>query len=132
LIVDTSALLAVMLEEDDSDRFLDAITFAESASISAVSHFEAAMIIERRSDGVASKRFDDIERLMKLRVVEFTPTQALLARQAWRRFGKGSDNPAQLNYGDCMVYALAKDTGQPLLFKGNDFSQTDIEPALKD
>ncbi len=90
------------------------------------------MVIDRRGDEIAQKRLEDLELLMSLELIAFSPFQAILARDAWRRFGKGSGHKAQLNFGDCMAYALAKQQNQPLLFKGNDFSQTDIEPALKD
>jgi ribonuclease VapC len=79
---------------------------------------------------VASRRFDDLFREADLIIEEVTEAQARIAREAYRDFGKGSGHPAGLNFGDCFAYALAKTTGEPILFKGDDFSRTDLSPAL--
>jgi ribonuclease VapC len=89
------------------------------------------MVIDGSRDPVASRRLDDLLRAAGLAVEPVTEAQARIAREAYRDFGKGSGHPAQLNFGDCFAYALAKVTGEPLLFKGNDFSQTDIASALE-
>jgi len=78
---------------------------------------------------IASRRFDDLPRVGEFSIEPVTEEQARIAREAYRDFGKGSRHPAQLNFGDCFAYGLAKVTGEPLLFKGNDFSRTDIAPA---
>ena len=81
-------------------------------------------------DPILSRRFDDLLALSQIQVESVTPSQAVLARAAYRDFGKGSGHPAKLNFGDCFSYALAKESGQKLLFKGNDFSETDLESAI--
>ena len=130
MIIDASALLALVLNEPDGVLFARAIAAASRPRISAVNWFEVAMRVDRNGDNIAVSRFDDFIAEFGIEIVPFTPEQALRARQARRVYGKGQ-HPAQLNFGDCMAYATAKLDGSPLLFKGNDFSQTDIEPALK-
>lgn len=93
--------------------------------------FEAAMVVEGRGGLAAAQRLDDFMAAAGMELVPFTADQARLAQQAWRRFGKGRHRAA-LNYGDCLSYALAHARREPLLFKGDDFIHTDIEPALKD
>jgi ribonuclease VapC len=131
MIVDSSALLSVLFGEDDWARFAGAIIDAERVRMSAASWFEAAMAVDRRGDPVAQGRFDQIVSEMNISVEPVTMEHAQIARRAWQIFGKGAHR-ARLNFGDCLTYGLAKSSGEPLLFKGNDFSQTDIEPALKD
>ncbi len=131
MIVDASALLAIVLGEADARRYAAAITDAARPRISAATWFEAAIVVEGRGDPVALGHFDDFAARFGIEIAPFTAAQAALARQAWRRFGKGR-HKAKLNFGDCMAYATAKETGAKLLFKGNDFPHTDIEPALKD
>ena len=86
-------------------------------------------MIDGSRDPIASRRFDDLLRVGEFSIEPVTEEQARIAREAYRDFGKGSGHPAQLNFGDCFAYGLAKVTGEPLLFKGNDFSRTDIAPA---
>ena len=88
------------------------------------------MVIDGSRDPIASRRFDELVREAALVVEPVTEAQARIAREAYRDFGKGSGHPAQLNFGDCFAYALAKVSGEPLLFKGSDFSHTDIPPFL--
>ena len=109
-----------------------AIEEATQRQISAANWLEAAAVIDGSRDPVASRRFDELVDVARIAVVPVTEAQARIARAAYRDFGKGSGHPAGLNFSDCFAYALAKDTGEPLLFKGADFAQTDIEPALKD
>jgi ribonuclease VapC len=131
VIVDSSALLAVVFREDDAPQFAEAMARAEHLRISAASWFEAAMAVDRRGDAVARRRFDSFVEEFDIRVEAVTYEQAQHARHAWNAFGKGSLHKARLNFGDCLTYGFARATGEPLLFKGNDFAQTDIEPALK-
>jgi ribonuclease VapC len=131
VIIDASALLAVVLDEPDGRRFAEAIAGAAHARIPAPTWFEAALAVDARGDDLASRRFDDAVRSLRIQLVAFTPEHAELAREARRIYGRRR-HPVQLNFGDCMVYGVAKAEREPLLFKGNDFSQTDIEPALKD
>jgi ribonuclease VapC len=106
--------------------------YLESSAIrrvSAANFVETALIIDASRDPVASRRFDDLIREAQIIVEPVTEAQARIAREAYRDFGKGSGHPAKLNFGDCFAYALAKVTAEPLLFKGDDFARTDIEPA---
>jgi len=131
VIVDASALLAVVLDEPDGRRFAEMIAGAPRARMPAATWFEAALAVDTKGDDLASRRFDDAVRSLRIELIAFTPVHAEHAREARRIFGKRR-HPAQLNFGDCMVYGVAKAEREPLLFKGNDFAQTDIEPALKD
>jgi ribonuclease VapC len=97
--------------------------------LSAANFVEAAVIIDASRDPVASRRFDDLIKESEIIIEPATEPQARIARDAYRDFGKGSSHPAKLNFGDCFAYALAKFTGEPLLFKGDDFAHTDIRPA---
>jgi len=98
--------------------------------LSAANYVEAVAVIDGSRDPVASRCYDDLPREARLIIESVLEAQARLARHAYRDFDKGSGHPAQLNFGDCFAYALAKDTHQPLLFKGTDFAATDVEPAL--
>ena len=131
VIVDTSALLAIILGEPDGRRYAAAIADADRPRISAATWFEAAIVVEGRGDAVAVGRFDEFLDRFGIERTPFTAAHAARARQAWLRFGKGR-HKAGLNFGDCMAYATAREEGLSLLFKGNDFPHTDIEPALKD
>ncbi|HUI60251.1 MAG TPA: type II toxin-antitoxin system VapC family toxin [Steroidobacteraceae bacterium] len=130
MIVDSSALLAVLLGEQDARRFVEVMADAAPLRISVANWFEAAMAIDRRGDARARSRFDQIVGELGLVVEPVTLDHATWARRAWQMFGKGAHR-AKLNFGDCLAYGCAKTAGEPLLFKGDDFSQTDIEPALK-
>jgi len=130
VIVDTSAIVAVLRDEPEGDRYLQAIHAAEVPRISAAAYLESAIVIDGTRDPVLSRRLDDLCRDAGIIVEPVTEPQARLARAAYRDFGKGSGHPAQLNFGDCFAYALAKETREPLLFKGQDFSRTDVASAL--
>ena len=128
MILDSSAIVAVLRSEPDAPLFAKAITSAECCT-SAVSYVESAIVIESGGDAIASRRFDDFFRAARITVEAVTPRQAEIARQAYRDFGKGR-HKAGLNFGDCFAYALAKELDEPLLFKGDDFRRTDIEAGL--
>ena len=130
MIIDTSALIAILRAEDDASDMALAIERAPVRKISAANYLETAVVIDASRDPVASRRFDELVDTAELRVEPVTHDQARIARDAYRDFGKGSGHKASLNFGDCFAYALAKSTGEPLLFKGNDFGHTDIMPAL--
>jgi ribonuclease VapC len=130
VIIDTSALIAILRAEDDASEMALAIERAQVRRISAASYLETAVVIDASRDPIASRRFDELVDTAELRVEPVTREQAGIARDAYRDFGKGSGHKAGLNFGDCFAYALAKSTGEALLFKGNDFSHTDIAPAL--
>ena len=126
MIVDTSALLAILRNEPDAPVFAEAIAQAAIRRISAANYLEVAVVIDGSRDPVASRRFDDLVRQAGLVIEPVTEAQARIARDAYRDFGKGSGHPARLNFGDVFAYALAKATGERLLFKGGDFVHTDV------
>ena len=130
MIVDSSALLAILRAEPEARACARAIEDAPRRRISAANFLETAIVIDGSRDPIASRRFDDLLQAANLAIEPVTEAQARIAREAYRDFGKGSGHPAQLNFGDCFAYALAKATGEPLLFKGNDFRQTDVVSAL--
>ncbi|MGH9446672.1 MAG: type II toxin-antitoxin system VapC family toxin [Terriglobia bacterium] len=132
MIVDASAIIAILRNEPEARSCAKAIANASSRRISAVNYVEAAIIIDGSRDPVASRRFDDLLHAAQMVVEPVTEAQAHIAREAYRDFGKGSGHPAGLNLGDCFAYALAKVTGEPILFKSDDFAHTDLTPALKD
>jgi ribonuclease VapC len=129
VIIDTSALIAILRAEPDAVRYAAAIEATATRRLSAANFVEAAAVIDSAADPVASRRFDELLTTAGISVTPVTERQAQIARQAYRDFGKGSGHPAKLNFGDCFAYALAKELGEPLLFKGDDFGHTDIRPA---
>jgi ribonuclease VapC len=131
VIVDSSALLAVILNEDDEPRFLAAMIDAQALAMSAANWVETAIVVDLRSNPEVTIRFGDLIEALRLEVLPVTVDDAQRARTAYNDYGRGR-HPARLNFGDCFAYALAKRQRKPLLFKGNDFAQTDIQPALKD
>ena len=129
MIIDASALIAILREEPDAERFRRAIATAETRRISAATYVESAIVIDAARDPIASRRFDDFLQRTQMEIVPLTASQAKLAREAYRAFGKGSGHPARLNFGDCLAYALAKEMDEPLLFKGDDFARAGIDAA---
>ena len=130
MIIDSSALVAMLLDEPRAAELARTVIDAGGAQMAATSYVEAASVVDRRGDPVVSRRLDDLIDQLRVRVVTFDPDHARLAREAYRDFGRGSGHPAKLNLGDAFSYALARATGEPLLFVGNDFTHTDVEPAL--
>ena len=130
MIVDASAVIAVLRAEPEALSFAKAIASAKNRRISAVNYVEAAAVIEGSRDPVASRKFDDFFREADLEIEAVTAPQAKIAREAYRDYGKGSGHPAGLNLGDCFAYALARDRGEALLFKGKDFVHTDISAEI--
>jgi len=131
VIVDSSAVIAILRAEPDAAKYARALEETQDCRISAANWLEAAIVISNPSDPLPSRHFDEFVRDTALVVEPVTVRQAQLAREAYRDFGKGSGHPARLNFGDCFAYALACDTGEPLLFKGDDFTHTDLKPAVK-
>jgi ribonuclease VapC len=129
LIVDTSALAAILFQERDALAYARALLEEGGATISAANLVELTMVVEGRAGVEAGPEVDDFLNRFDISVFPVTRHQAELARQAWRRFGKGR-HPAALNFGDCFSYALAIHLGRPLLFKGDDFARTDVKAAL--
>lgn len=129
MIIDTSVVIAILRDEPEALSFARAIEAAPVRRISAANFVEAAAVIDGSRDAVASRRLDELFREARLVIEPVTVAQARIAREAYRDFGKASRHPAKLNFGDCFAYALAKDSGEPLLFKGRDFACTDIMSA---
>jgi ribonuclease VapC len=129
MVVDTSALIAILLLEPEAERFTKAIAAARSRLISAANLLEAGIVIEGRLGPGGGDDLDEFVADVALEIVPVTADQVRVARRAYRSYGRGN-HPAALNFGDCFAYALARTTGQPLLFKGADFARTDITPAL--
>jgi ribonuclease VapC len=129
MIVDTSALVAVLRDEPEARRFAIALANAQQRRMSAANFLEAAIVIDGSRDAVASRLFDDLLRESRIHIEPVTEQQARIAREAYRDFGRGSGHVAALNFGDCFAYALARTSGEPLLFKGRDFIHTGISVA---
>ena len=130
MIVDTSAVVAILRGEEDSKLYTDAIEEAIVCRISAGSLLETGIVIERSRNPILRRKLDVLLKDADFVIEPVTEEQVKIARDAYRDFGKGSGHAAGLNFGDCFAYALAKDTGEALLFKGDDFSETDIRSAL--
>jgi len=128
VIVDSSALLAVLSDEPDADHFLETILATAPCRMSVANVLEASIVGESRGGAAAGREFDAFLKYAEIAPSPVTAEQLDAARQAWRRFGKGN-HPAALNFGDCFAYALAQVTGEPLLYKGKDFARTDLLAA---
>ncbi len=129
MVVDTSALLAIFLAEPERKQFLEVITQGDTRYISAANVLETGIVLEARRGEAAGREFDLFLRQAKLEVVPVDSDHIEIARLAWRKYGKGR-HAAGLNFGDCFTYALAKAMGEPILFKGEDFTHTDLSPAI--
>jgi ribonuclease VapC len=129
VIIDSSAILAILFAEPDAAVYAEAISTAETRRISAATFVEIGAVVDTRTTAGGSRQLDALLRRARIVIEPVTEEQAYLARQAYSDFGKGR-HPAALNLGDCFAYALAKAIGEPLLFKGNDFTKTDIASAL--
>ena len=125
MIIDTSILIAVLTQESGWERIFTQLKTAPRLSVSAATYVELHVVLLRRFSGDWRIWVDNIFTDLRIRVIAVDEDQAELAANAYRRFGKGR-HPARLNYGDCFSYALAMQHAEPLLFKGNDFSQTDV------
>ena len=130
MIIDSSALIAILLAEPEALAYAQAIESTPDRRISAVNYVEVAVVIDGRGDPIASGRFDDLLREAVSAVEPVDEVQVKTARQAYRAFGRGSGHPARLNFGDCFAYTLAHSRGEALLFKGHDFIHTDVIPAI--
>ncbi|MGO4124359.1 type II toxin-antitoxin system VapC family toxin [Inquilinus sp. YAF38] len=128
MVIDTSAILAILLNEPEAPDFERRIAADPVRLISPATLVEAAIVIESRLGDAGGREFDLWLHKLDAEIVPVDGDQAQMARRAWRRFGKGR-HPAGLNYGDCFAYALAATRGETLLFKGNDFSRTDLSAA---
>jgi ribonuclease VapC len=130
VIVDSSALIAILRLETEAQQYVERLVQVPGPVMSAASYLEASIVADRSDDPRASREFDRLIRELGIDIVPVTAEQAIIAREAYRDFGKGSGHPAGLNFGDCFAYALAKDRNETLLYKGDDFTQTDVLSAL--
>jgi ribonuclease VapC len=129
MIVDTSAIVSILIREPDSARFELALDAAPRNAMSAATYVELVNVIDRKAGTGLLDAADEVLAIAKIEIVPFTLEHAQWARHARLTYGVGR-HPANLNFGDCFAYALAKSTGEPLLFKGNDFAHTDVTPAI--
>jgi ribonuclease VapC len=129
MILDTSAIVAILQDEPEAEAFVRAIEENRPVRLSAANWLEAAVVIDGNRSPVLSRRFDALLREAVVEIEPVTARQAELAREAYRAFGRGSGHPAHLNFGDCFAYALAMERDESLLFKGNDFASTDVRRA---
>ncbi len=127
MIIDPSVLVSLLRNEPEGAAFEAAIRAAPARRLSAAGYVELAAVVDGHHDPVLSSGLDAVLAALDIEVTPFTVHQAYIAREAYQRFGRGSGHPARLNMGDCFSYALARDLGEPLLFKGRDFALTDIE-----
>ena len=128
MVIDTSALVAILFDEPEREALVGRIAADGRRLISAATLVEAGILVEARRGEAAGRELDLLLHRAGVRCMAVDERQATLARAAWRRFGKGRHR-AGLNYGDCFSYALARATGEPLLSKGDDFAATDVRPA---
>ena len=129
MIVDTSAVIAIVNDEPEAERFSRAIAADQRPAMSVVNCVEAGVVVDAARDPVMSRKLDDLMRVLSIEVVPVSVGQGMAARMAYRDFGRDSGHPARLNFGDCFAYALAKERDESLLFKGNDFAATDVAAA---
>jgi ribonuclease VapC len=132
MIVDSSALIAILRDEPEAQAFSEKIELAQSVRISAATLFEASMVADKFGNPILRARFDETVERSKMIIEPFTAEQARIAREAYRDYGKGSGHPANLNFGDCFSYALAREKREPILYKGDDFGHTDLRSALQE
>ncbi len=129
MIIDSSALIAILRAEPEREEFARIIAREGGARLSAASYLETAIVIDSARDPVTSRALDAFLAASAITIEAVTPSQARIAREAYRDFGKGSGHAAQLNFGDCLTYALAKEKQAPWLVKGDDFVHTDLRAA---
>ncbi len=130
MVIDTSALLAILFLEPEAERFARAIAGAARRLISAGTLLETGIVLQARHGDEGTRDLDLLVLKLRLVVAPVTERQVGLARRAYRQYGKGQHHPAGLNFGDCFAYALARSSGRPLLFKGEDFARTDVRRAV--
>lgn len=129
MVIDASALLAILLDEPEQESFIDVIAESEDPVISAATLLEASMVMESRAGTPGVVKVDEFLAAAGVRTIAVDAMQASLALEGFHRYGKGR-SAAALNFGDCFAYGLARAQGRPLLFKGDDFRQTNVEPAV--
>ncbi len=130
MIVDTSVLVAILKEETGWEAYAERLNAADAACISAATYVELSIVVDRWGNPVLSNRIDELLARFDVQIEPVTAEQARLARQAYRDYGRGSGHAANLNFGDCFSYALAREKREPILFKGDDFGHTDLRSAV--
>lgn len=130
MIVDSSALIAILKKEPDWRTYAEKLNTASHSEISAATYVEVSVVVERLKDPALNHELDDLIDRFNIRMEAVTVEQALIARQAFRDYGRGSGHAANLNFGDCFSYALARVKREPILFKGDDFGHTDLRAAV--
>jgi len=130
MVVDTSALIAILLGEPETEFFVRVLADDPKKMISAFNALESAIVIEAKKGEAGGRELDLLMHRARIEIIPLNGDQVELALTAWRKYGKGN-HAAGLNIGDCCAYALAKYSGEPLLFKGKDFSRTDIRPVIE-
>ena len=131
MIVDSSALVAILKREPDCRWFADALDKSDKSFISAATYVEICVVLERLKVGTLSREIDELIEHFEIAIEPVSVAQAKIARQAYRDYGKGSGHPAGLNFGDCFTYALASEKRDSVLYKGDDFVHTNLRSALK-
>jgi ribonuclease VapC len=129
MIVDSSAMIAILTDEPDGPALSRVLDGPQIVRLSAASYLETSIVLDKRRDTVMSVKIDDLIESARITLEPVTVEQARIARQAYRDYGKGSGHPANLNFGDCFSYALARDKREPILYKGDDFVHTDLQSA---
>lgn len=129
MVVDTSAVIAILFGETETESFVRALADDPKRMISAFNALESAIVIEAKKGEAGGRELDLLLHRARIEIIALNGDQVELALAAWRKYGKGNHR-AGLNIGDCCAYALAKYSGEPLLFKGKDFSQTDVRPVI--
>lgn len=130
MIVDSSALIAILKDEPERGAFSALLEAKQDVKMSAATYFEASIVVDGLKQPNITRAFDDLIVRARIAIEPVTPEQANIARQAYRDYGKGSGHPANLNFGDCFSYALARAKREPILFKGDDFNHTDLSSAV--
>jgi ribonuclease VapC len=130
MIVDSSAMIAILTDEPDGPALSRVLDGPQIVRLSAASYLETSIVLDKRRDTVMSVKIDDLIESARITLEPVTVEQARIARQAYRDYGKGSGHAANLNFGDCFSYALAREKREPILYKGDDFVHTDLRPAV--
>jgi ribonuclease VapC len=131
VIIDSSAIVAILKREPDWREFAERLNSSDEIKISAATYLEVSVLIGRLNDPVMNREIDELLAEFDISIEPFTAEQAGIARQAYRDYGRGSGHRANLNFGDCFAYALARVKREPLLYKGDDFVHTDIRSAMQ-
>ncbi len=132
MTVDTSVLIAILKREPGWESFADALNTASLAHITAANYLEAGIVVDQWKNPELSRRLDELIEEFNITIEPFTLEQARIARQAYRDYGRGSGHPANLNFGDCFSYSLARDKRESILYKGDDFIHTDLRAAVNE